>query len=154
MSTLETQPATLRTIPSYARPAQRGVRVLILSPYPEIRQSLRRTLEALSTDVTVCSNREQGEEVLSRQAFDLAFCDSYLPDGSYSDLIHSDHHWAHRTPRVAVIVRKGGQEFHLDTLRKGAFAVLQWPGCVTDVELALLRAMREEERTALFRAIS
>jgi DNA-binding NtrC family response regulator len=153
MSTLETQPATLRTI-RYARPLQRGVRVLILSPYPEIRQSLRRTLEALSADVTVCSNREQGEEALSRQAFDLVFCDSYLPDGAYSDLIHSDQHWAHRTPRVAVIVRKGDQELHLGALRKGAFAVLQWPGCITDVELALLRAMREEDRTAVFRATS
>jgi DNA-binding NtrC family response regulator len=154
MSTLETRPATLRAIPSYASPLQRVVRVLILSPHVEVRQSFRRTLEALSTDVMVCSNREQGEEVLSRQAFDLVFCDSYLPDGSYSDLIHSDHHWAHRTPRVAVIVRKDDQELHLDALRKGAFAVLQWPGCVTDVELALLRAMREEHRLALFRAIS
>jgi DNA-binding NtrC family response regulator len=154
MSTSATQPATQRAIPGYASPLQRGVRVLILSPYAEIRQSLRRTLEALSVDVTVCSNREQGEEVLSRQVFDLVFCDSDLPDGSYSDLIHSDHHWAHRTPRVTVIIRKGDRELHLDSLRKGAFAVLQWPGCVTDVELALLRAIREEDHITLFRAIA
>jgi DNA-binding NtrC family response regulator len=104
-------------------------------------------------DVTLCSNCEQGEEVLSKQAFELVFCDSYLPDGSYADLIHP-FHWAHRTPRVVVVVGKGERELHLDALKKGAFAVVEWPGYVTDVELAVLRAMREEERMSLFRAAS
>lgn len=104
-------------------------------------------------DVTLCSNREQGEEVLCKQEFELVFCDSCLPDGSYADLIHP-HHWAHRTPRIVVVVRKGERELYGDALRKGAFAVLEWPGHLTYVELAVLRAMREEERASSFRAVS
>jgi DNA-binding NtrC family response regulator len=151
--TTQSQPATIRAIPGYGSPQQSDVRVLVLSPYLEIRRSLRQALEALSTDVTVCSNREQADEVLSKQSFELVFCDCHLPDGSYSDLIHPCH-WAHRTPRVAVVVRKGGRELCADALGKGAFAVLQWPGCITDLELAVLRAKREEERLFLFRAAS
>jgi len=151
--TAQTQPATVQAFPAYSGSQQRNIRVLLLSPYPEVRRSLRQTLEALAIDVTVCANREQGEEVLSKQVFELVFCDCYLPDGCYSDLIHP-RHWAHRTPRVAVVVRKGGRELYADALGKGAFVVLQWPSCVTDVELAVLRAIREEERLTLFRAAS
>jgi DNA-binding NtrC family response regulator len=147
------QPSTVWEIPGYTGQQQRNVRVLVLSPDQEVRQSLRRTLEDLSTDVTLCSNRKQGEEVLARQAFELVFCDSHLPDGSFSDLIHP-HRWAYGIPRVAVIVRKGDWELHMEALEKGAFAVLHWPGCITDVELAILRAIREEFRSCVIRAIS
>lgn len=149
----EIRPVPVRAFPGYVSPQQGNVRVLILSPHLELRRSLRHALESLCMDVTLCSNREQGEEVLAKQEFEVVFCDSYLPDGSYADLIHP-FHWAHRTPRVVVVVRKGEREFHLDALKKGAFAVVEWPGYVTDVELAVLRAMREEERMSLFRAAS
>jgi len=42
---------------------QRHVRVLLVSPDTEMRQPLLRTLESVSTDVIVCSNRAQAEEV-------------------------------------------------------------------------------------------
>jgi DNA-binding NtrC family response regulator len=153
MPHIETRPGPVRPFHAHTNAQQSNVRVLILSPQPELRRSLRKALESLSMDVTLCSNCKQGEEVLSKQSFELVFCDSYLPDGSYADLIHP-FHWAHKTPRVVVVVRKGERELHLDALKKGAFAVVEWPGYVTDVELAVLRAMREEERISLFRAVS
>jgi hypothetical protein len=70
-------------------PRQRQVRVLVLSRQLEVRQVLIRTLDRLSADVISCSTRSQVDEVLARRKVDLIFCDEYLPDGSYSDLIHT-----------------------------------------------------------------
>ena len=80
---------------------QRHVRALVVSPNIELRRPLLRTLEALSTDVIVCSTRTQAEEVLSSQTVDVVFCDEQLPDGSYEELIHSNH-CDNRIPRVVV----------------------------------------------------
>jgi CheY-like chemotaxis protein len=80
-------------------PLQRHVRALPVSPNIEVRRALLRRLEALSTDVFVCSTRAQAQEVLSKQPVDVVLCDEHLPDGSYDELIHSNH-WDHRIPRV------------------------------------------------------
>jgi DNA-binding NtrC family response regulator len=73
---------------------------------PEIGKTCKENLLWASADVISCSTRTQAEEVLARQEVDLVFCDEYLPDGSYSDLIHSNH-WNHKIPRVVVATRHG-----------------------------------------------
>jgi len=148
--TLPTQPATVRTFPVHDRPPQqRHVHVLVVSPELEIRQALFRALEDLSLDVTVCSNLAQAADVISRQVFELIFSDWHLPDGSFTDLAQvSDG--ARKNPRIVVMVRATDRETRLEGLSKGAFAVVRWPGCATDVEMAIIRAIREENRLSLF----
>jgi DNA-binding NtrC family response regulator len=151
----QTQPSsvlTTRTQASTAIPLER-VRALLVSPHMEVRRPLLRTLEALSVDVIVCSTRAQAEEVLSRQAVEIVFCDEHLPDGSYCDLIHSSG-FAHGIPRVVVTTRTGEWELYFEATIKGAFDVIRSPWYATDVELAVIRALREQDQAAFSRAVA
>src|SRR5262245_38513826 len=97
---------------------QRLVRSLVVSSHLEGRRSLVGALEALGVDVTVCANRSQAEEVLSKQCFEIVFCDEHLPDGSYSDLVQP-HGCDHRIPRLVVTTRCGDWELYFAALAKG-----------------------------------
>jgi DNA-binding NtrC family response regulator len=148
-----TQPAGTFDGAPQSNPTQRQVRVLVASPQLKVRQVLIRTLDRLSADVISCSTRTQAEEVLARQEVDLVFCDEYLPDGSYSDLIHSNH-WNHKIPRVVVATRHGDWDLYFEALRKGAFDITRSPWHATDVEMILIRALREEFQQAAAHAIA
>lgn len=142
-------PQTL-TYPTLVNPLQamptlqRCVRALLVSPSLEVRRPLLHVLEGLSTDVVCCATLVQAEEVLARQSFEAVFCDEHLLDGSYVDLIHSDH-FEGRIPRVIVATRFGEWDLYLEALRKGAFDVVRSPWHATDVEMTVIRALREEE---------
>src|SRR6266478_7829122 len=127
---------------------QRHVRALVVGPNIEVRRALLRTLEALSTDAIACSTQTQAEEVLSRQTVDLVFCDEHLPDGSYDQLIHPNH-WDRRIPRVVVATRTGEWDLYFEAVTKGAFDVIRSPWYASDVEMAVIRAQREESQLAL-----
>jgi len=148
---LQTQPATTTNRPNQSTRIPRQVRALIVSPHMEVRRPLVRTLEALTADVIVCSTRVQAEEVLSAQAVEIVFCDEHLPDGSYCDLIHRGH-CDHRIPRVVVTTRTGEWELYFEAMTKGAFDFIRSPWHATDVELAVIRALREEDQPGSSRA--
>jgi DNA-binding NtrC family response regulator len=148
----QSQPAALLSkLTTHGTATQRNVRALVVSPQLEVRRTLLRTLEVLCADVTVCSTREQAEDVLSRQAVEIVFCDDYLPDGSYADLIHGGH-YGDRIPRVVVTTRTGEWELYFQAVAKGAFDVIRSPWYATDVELTVIRALREEDRPEFSRA--
>ena len=131
----------------------RRIRALLVSPDMEVRRPLLRTLEALSADVIVCSTRAQAEEVLSTQTVEIVFCDECLPDGSYCDLIHSFDS-DHGIPRVAVTTRTGEWELYFEATTKGAFDVIRSPWYATDVEMAVIRALREQDHAAFSPAVA
>jgi DNA-binding NtrC family response regulator len=133
-------------------PLQR-TRALLVSPDMEVRRPLLRTLEALSADVIVCSTRAQAEEVLSTQTVEIVFCDEHLPDGSYCDLIHSFDS-DRRIPRVVVTTRTGEWELYFQATTKGAFDVIRSPWYATDVEMAVIRALREQDHAAFTPAVA
>ena len=137
---------------SATMPMQR-TRALLVSPDMEVRRPLLRTLEALSADVIVCSTRGQAEEVLSTQRVEIVFCDEHLPDGSYCDLIHSFDS-DHRIPRVVVTTRTGEWELYFQATTKGAFDVIRSPWYATDVEMAVIRARREQDHAAFSPAVA
>ena len=116
----------------------------------DVRRPLVRTLEALSADAIVCSTRAQAEEVLSRQAVEIVFCDEHLPDGSYCDLIRSFGPDG-EIPRVVLITRTGEWELYFEATSKGAFDVIRSPWHATDLEMAVIRARREQNRPASVR---
>jgi DNA-binding NtrC family response regulator len=123
------------------------IRALLVSPDMDVRRPVVRTLEALSADAIVCSTRAQAEEVLSRQAVEIVFCDEHLPDGSYCDLIRS-FGTAGEIPRVVLITRTGEWELYFEATSKGAFDVIRSPWHATDLEMAVIRACREQDRPA------
>ena len=106
-------------------------------------------LDNLSTNVISCSTLRQAEEVLSQQTIDLVFCDQRLPDGTYRDLL-SVRRLGHKMPRVVVTTRVGGWEDYTEATRLGAFDVIPSPLHPTNVELTVIRAMRNEEQKAAY----
>ena len=130
---------------------QRHVLALIVSPNIEVCRPLTPTLEELPTDVIVCSTETQAEEVLSRQTVDVVFCDEHLPDGSYDELIHANH-WDHRIPTVVGTTRTGEWDLCIEVVTKGAFDVIRSPRYAADVEMGVIRALREEGQLASSRA--
>jgi DNA-binding NtrC family response regulator len=126
---------------------QRTVRALVISPRLEVRKPLVHVLESLSAGVVACTTRMQADEVLSSQSFEVVFCDEYLPDGSYADLIHANH-YEQKVPRVIVATRVGEWEFYFEAMSKGAFDVVRSPWYATDVKLTVIRALHEEQAAA------
>jgi DNA-binding NtrC family response regulator len=119
----------------------------------EVRRPLLRILEALAVDVIVCLTRAQAEEVLSRQAVEIVFCDEHLPDGLYCDLIHSFGR-DYGIPRVVVMTRTGEWELYFEATTKGAFDVIRSPWYATDVELAVMRALRDQDQSTFSRSVA
>lgn len=144
MTSLATQTAMLpKSVPSNPDAQRAQARVVVVTPHFEVRQPLVRALEALSADVITCSTLTQVMEVLSKQPVDLVFCDEHLTEGSYSDLIHANL-GEHKTPRVVVATGTGEWELYFDAVGKGAFDVVRSPWYSTDVEMIVIRAMRED----------
>lgn len=151
-ATIPTRPSgILKNLPHDNLTLERHVRVMVVSPQLEVRQPLIRTLEVLGTDVFACSTRTQAEEVLSRQGVEVVFCDEHLADGSYRDLINSTY-GEHQVPRVVVTTRTGEWDLYLEALGRGAVDVIRFPWHPTDVELIIVRALRDEGRQSSSRA--
>jgi DNA-binding NtrC family response regulator len=118
--------------------------ILVVSANLESRREVSKTLEALSVHVITCSTLAQAEQVLSLQRPNLIFCDERLPDGGYADLL--DLKPASRiSPPIVVLTRNGEWDLYMDATRRGAFDVIRSPWCPTDIELSVIRGVREEK---------
>lgn len=124
--------------------------VLVASSSMENRRSLVRILEPLSLNVLSCSALNQAQEVLSRQEVLLVFCDEFLGDGSYRDLLQVDK-VRRGNLRIVVTVSTGEWDEYLEAMRLGAFDTVRFPLQPTDVELVVLRAARESRETMAYR---
>jgi len=123
--------------------------VLIVSTSPEDQKALMRVLDNLSANVIACSTVRQAEEVLSQRTIGLIFCDKRLPDGTYRELL-AIRQAGKKMPRVVVTTRVGGWEDYTEATELGAFDVIPCPLQPTNVEFAVMRAMRNEEAKAFY----
>jgi DNA-binding NtrC family response regulator len=106
------------------------------------RSALVHMLEGLSVNVFSCSTLNQTGELLSRQKIELVFCDESLSDGSFRDLLRASHAWMGK-PRIVVLFSIGEWAEYLEALQLGVFEVISTPVHPTDVELAVIRAIRD-----------
>ena len=114
------------------------------------RNALIRMLEGMSVGVFSCSNLSQAIEVLSSRKIELVFCDENLSDGSFRDLLRANQVWSGR-PRIVVIAHLDEwAEHRMEALELGDFEVLSSPLQPTDVELAVIRAMRDGVHESFF----
>jgi DNA-binding NtrC family response regulator len=118
--------------------------ILVVSANLESRREVSRILEALSVQVIPCSTLAQAEQVLSLQYPNLIFCDERLPDGGYTDLLELKL-VSRILPPIVVLTRNGEWELYMDATRRGAFDVIRGPWCPTDIELSVIRGVREEK---------
>lgn len=116
--------------------------VLVACAEMRNRNALIHILEGMSVGVFSCSTLSQAMEVLSSRKIELVFCDENLSDGSFRGLLRANQGWIGR-PRVVAIVHFGEWAEYQDALQSGICEVISSPLHPTDVELAVIRAMRD-----------
>lgn len=123
--------------------------VLVACAEMRNRNALIHMLEGMSVGVFSCSTLGQAIEVLSSHKIELVFCDENLSDGSFRDLLRANQVWIGR-PHIVVIVHLHEWAEYLEALQLGVFEVISPPLHPTDVELAVIRAMRDGVRESFF----
>ena len=113
------------------------------------RNALIRMLESMSVGVFSCSSLSQAKEVLSSRMIELVFCDENLTDGSFYDLLRTKQVWIAR-PHIVVIAHFGEWERYEEASQLELFEVISSPLHPTDVEMAVIRAMRDGVRESFF----
>jgi len=115
--------------------------ILIVSCHPENRKMLLRVFEDLPIDSYSASSIHQAKEALHSRSFSVVFCEERLSDGAYVDLL-KELKKTRQNARLVVMLCTGEWEEYLEALRLGAEEVLRCPLQPTDVDLALIHAMR------------
>ena len=120
---------------------ERPFQILIVSDDAENCVALTIILGREGWDTVCTSSVSESNKVLSVSSFDLVFCDHYLPDGSYRDVLAIITTLNYHLPLV-VTCRHADWDQYLEALRHGAFELIVAPCRGTDVLRALTRADR------------
>jgi DNA-binding NtrC family response regulator len=118
-----------------------GLPILIVSCRPENRKMLLRVFEGLPIISYSAATLAQAREALQSRPFSVIFCEERLSDGSYRELLDEVRAGVEGT-RFVVTLCTGEWEEYLEALHLGADEVLRCPLQPTDVDLALIHAMR------------
>jgi DNA-binding NtrC family response regulator len=118
--------------------------ILIVSCRPENRKTLLRVFDASPIDSYCAPSIEDARAALKSRSFSVVFCEERLLDGSYRDLLHDLR--STETTLLVVMLCTGEWEEYLEALRLGAEEVLRCPLQPTDIDLALIHAMRGNTR--------
>ncbi len=125
--------------------------VLIVSCRIENRRILLRTLEGLPVNTFSASTLGDALEVLAAHPFAIVFCEEWVPDGSYRELLLSLN-TTRLTNRFIVVLCTGEWEESLEALRLGAAEVLRAPLQAPDIDIAIFHAMRQGRENPAFAA--
>jgi len=117
-------------------------KVLVVSDNLEHRRPINKILEALGIDFTCCSSVAQTKQVLTLQRPNLIFCEERLPDGGYADILTCS---AGISGETVVLTRTGDWDLYMEATRRGAFDVIRSPWRSTDIEMLVIRAIREQK---------
>src|ERR1700751_1048912 len=119
---------------------QDTIATLIVSGRGENRKELSRILSSPCASVFIVGTLAHAREVLQVQPIAVVFCDEWLSDGSYRDLLSfAKDVW--KNLQFIVILSTGEWREFLEALGLGA-DVIRYSLQSADVELALRRAIR------------
>jgi DNA-binding NtrC family response regulator len=127
--------------------------ILIVSCRPVNRKMLMRVFDGLPIDSYSASTINQAREALDSRPFSVVFCEERVSDGSYRDLLLDVRDRGDGT-RFVVMLCTGEWEEYLEALRLGAEEVLRCPLQPTDIDLALIHAMRSGAAPLASRAVA
>jgi DNA-binding NtrC family response regulator len=123
--------------------------ILIVSSELENRRALNEILHKEGHD-TICASRlSECLEALQTQNVSLIFCDRWLADGNYRDVVAASRA-THPNAKVVVTSRLADWDEYLDALHHGAFDLIASPCQPTDVLWAIVQARREEHERSGF----
>jgi len=121
--------------------------VLVTSSYLEPRRTLVHMLEGLGVNTFTSASLAEAYQVLDHQPVALVFCDESLQDGTYRNMLETVRE-RNKSPHVVVTSRTGEWPEYLEAVKLGAFDLIQYPYMPTDVEINVIRALRDVEREA------
>lgn len=121
----------------------REIDLLIVSSRLENKRTILRFLEGLPLNIYTVGNVEEAEETLEEREIDVVVCDERVSDGTYHDVLALT---LDRKSQIQFIVLlcTGGQEEYSEAMRLGVTEVVRPPLHSTDIELALIRALRQK----------
>lgn len=114
---------------------------------------LMRVFDGLPIDSYSAVTIGQAKEAMKSRSFSVIFCEERLSDGSYRDLLNEVRANNDGT-RFVVMLCTGEWEEYLEALRIGAEEVLRCPLQPTDIDLALIHAMRAGGAATAGRALA
>lgn len=118
-----------------------GLPILVVSCRPDNRKMLMRVFDGLPINSYSAHTIAQAREALASRPFSVVFCEERLSDGSYRELLSAVRACGEEL-RFVVMLCTGEWEEYLEALHLGAEEVLRCPLQPTDVDLALIHAMR------------
>lgn len=121
----------------------REIDLLLVSSRLENKRTLLRFLEELALNVYTVGNVEEAEETLDKREIGVVVCDERVSDGTYHDLLALT---MEKKPDIQFILLlcAGGQEEYSEAIRLGVTDVVRPPFHPTDIELALIHALRQK----------
>ena len=119
--------------------------VLIVCCRPENRRMLTRAFEGLPINCYSTSTLERAKAALRSRTFSVVFCEEWLSDGSYHDLL-MDVRSNQPNVRFVLMLCSADWEEYTEAMRLGAEEVLRCPLLPTDIDLALIHAIKNENQ--------
>src|SRR5215471_7713202 len=127
------------TSPKKRRPMIRA-ELLIVSSRLETKRALLQILDGLPLNVYWVGTVEQAVDALEKHGIDVVLSDEHLSDGTYHDILALT---IDRLPKTQFIVLlTSGFAEHREAMQLGVMEVVRSPFQPTDIELALIHAMR------------
>ena len=121
----------------------REIDLLLVSSRLENKRTLLRFLEELPLNIYTVGNVEEAEETLQEREIDVVVCDERVSDGTYHDVLALT---LDKKPQIQFILLlcTGLQEEYSEAIRLGVTDVVRPPLHSTDIELALIHALRQK----------
>lgn len=142
-------PTSAFVLPNQTQAAEpQDATVLVVSADLESRRSLVTILEGLCSQVMACSTVGQVTELFHTQTPNMIFSEDRLPDGAYADVLGVLRSRELSVPLV-VMTRTGEWDLYTEATRLGALNVIRSPWLPTDVELNVIRGLRESTAGAV-----
>ena len=123
------------------------VKLLVISSRLQKKRAILRILEELPLNIYAVGSVEQAEKTLKRHGIEVVLCDERFCDGTYHDMLALT---VDRVPKIQFILllTHGGPEEYREAKRLGVAEVIHSPFELTDIELALIHAMRGQTAAA------
>ena len=119
------------------------VNLLIVSGRLENKRALLNIIAGLPVNVYTTGTLEQARKALLERPVDVILCDESLPDGTYQGFLCAVRS-EHKMTRFVVLLSSDVWGEYLEAIRLvGAYDVVRCPYQPTDIELILIRALRD-----------
>jgi DNA-binding response OmpR family regulator len=115
------------------------IRLLVISPLEEDRESLREMLRGSNTSVRAANNFAQAKSALRKDRYDLIICEQELPDANWKDILNYVRR-LQDIPRLTVTSSDADDQLWAEVLNLGGFEVLHKPFYADEVTRMLQTA--------------